>query len=43
MEAVIGASEATLTALLKNDEFSHYVAANETNFKVEQVVGNSHK
>ncbi|GAB7323034.1 hypothetical protein MBLNU13_g05553t1 [Cladosporium sp. NU13] len=32
MEAVIGASEVTLTALLKDEDFLHYVAAKEVNF-----------
>ena len=41
MEAVIGASEITLTALLKDDRFTHYVAATEVDFKVGQADGNS--
>jgi hypothetical protein len=41
MEAVISASENTLTALLKDKHFLDYVAAKEVDFKVEQVVGSS--
>ncbi|KAM0704708.1 hypothetical protein Q7P35_007494 [Cladosporium inversicolor] len=41
MEAVIGASEVTLTALLKEEEFLHYVAANEVDFNIGQAVGSS--
>jgi hypothetical protein len=39
MEAVISASENTLTALLKDKHFLDYVAANEVDFKAERVVG----
>ena len=41
MEAVIGASENTLAALLKDKHFLDYVAATEVDFKVAQVVGSS--
>ena len=41
MEAVIGASEATLTALLKDEGFLHYVAVTEVDFEVGQVAASS--